>query len=219
MTDPLLGWGNLILSRCRVCLNESINSTESPSKTQHFLWNLTSQQKLQRENVQRIAKTFWKRMSVCVGTWPNRQQSDTYTRLPCFQMLLPSTSGNRISGRKPFLVVEVGKTPKPQKGWARAIGPANQKSPKLLVEGIHQAVKIRLIGVQSRPFLPKLSGMMASFLVVSCGSGCALGYQCLSHPSSVEFVWETRRYRIWCHLRPWIQQCLKTDLPLDILVS
>lgn len=36
MTDPLLGWGNLILSRCRVCLNESINSTESPSKTQHF---------------------------------------------------------------------------------------------------------------------------------------------------------------------------------------
>lgn len=72
---------------------------------------------------------------MCVGTWLNRQQSHICTRLPCFQLLLLTTSGNKISGGKPFLVVEVGLTPILQDRWACVTGLANQRSLHLWLKG------------------------------------------------------------------------------------
>lgn len=86
--------------------------------------------------------------------------------------------------------------------------------------GVH-AIKVRLVRVQPRPFLPKLLGKMTSFLVViKLLSACAQGYQWLYCPPGGESLPDRWRDRVWWHLlSSWIQLSLKIDLPLHILVS
>ena len=109
-------------------------SNTIPKTQWHFLLNLTVNSEVHMgEMYIKIAKIVLKKKNepcMCVGTWLNREKSHICTRLSCLQVLLLTTSGNKISG-KPFLVVGGGLTPVPQEGWACGTGLATQRSPHL----------------------------------------------------------------------------------------
>lgn len=172
-------------------------SNTIPKTQWHFLLNLTVNSEVHMgEMYIKIAKRVLKKKNEpCMCVWElGLTERKATSRL---QVLLLTTSGNKISGR-PFLVVGGGLTPVPQEGWHVVQAWPLRGAHTFSWRGM-RAIKDRLIRVQPRHFFSpkKLLGKMTSFLVViKLLSGCAQGYQWLSWVPGGDSAWH-------CQMKRW----------------